>query len=255
MSDLYVINFGGDDEERSRRDQERRDADATLWARYARHLVETVDMGEVEADLVISALFDHTYPDGRECHCGCHPQLSTDHDDGFDCRCTWDDARRAEATAEWQAALSGPMSSELREQTARESAAIAQWMAGQPGVDAERTSSAAPEQWKGMIDGHSFYFRERHGNWRIELDLAPNGHFANRFVTWGDDGEMVTEPVAMEDGTVIAEGVDTQLGESAVDHIAFIVQTIRDHLFAGQCRHEGSLFFCPACGKRMDGPR
>ncbi|AKS31677.1 hypothetical protein AFA91_07070 [Mycolicibacterium goodii] len=28
-----------------------------------------------------------------------------------------------------------------------------------------------PEQWEGEVDGHSFYFRERGGDWVIELDL------------------------------------------------------------------------------------
>ncbi len=41
----------------------------------------------------------------------------------------------------------------------------------QVAVEAERTTSFAPEQREGTVDGHSFYFRERHGTWRIELDL------------------------------------------------------------------------------------
>jgi hypothetical protein len=33
----------------------------------------------------------------------------------------------------------------------------------------------APEQWRGEVDGHSFYFRERGGNWDLEIDLRPTG--------------------------------------------------------------------------------
>ena len=32
----------------------------------------------------------------------------------------------------------------------------------------------APEQWRGEVDGHTFYFRERNDEWRIELDLQPS---------------------------------------------------------------------------------
>ena len=130
---------------------------------------------------------------------------------------------------------------------------IAGWVAGQPGIEAVRSTCAAPEQWEGSVDGHSFYFRERHGEWRIELDLAPNGHFANRVVESDDTGGLVTEPVEMEEGSVIAEGIDTQLGASPIDHLTFIVRTIRAHLFAQQCAHPGALFFCPACGTPMEG--
>lgn len=90
--------------------------------------------------------------------------------------------------------------------------------------------------------------------WRLELDLEPSGRFADRLVEVREDGEMVTEPVPVIEGEVIAEGVDSQIGDGPVEHIAFIVRTIRDHLWAGGCDHEGALFFCPKCGRRMSGP-
>ncbi len=64
----------------------------------------------------------------------------------------------------------------------------------------------APEQWKGTVDGHSFYFRERHDQWRIELDLRPSGRFANAYRGTDTVGEMLLEPVELDDGDVIAEG-------------------------------------------------
>jgi hypothetical protein len=101
----------------------------------------------------------------------------------------------------------------------------------------------------GTVDGHSFYFRERHGTWRIELDLEPSGQFAERVVDVRD-GEFVTEPEPILEGTVIAKGVDSQLGTTPVDHLAFIVTTVRDHLWARECDHAGALLFCPKCGQR-----
>jgi hypothetical protein len=64
------------------------------------------------------------------------------------------------------------------------------------------------------------------------------------------NGDFVTEPEPILEGTVIAEGVDSQLGTTAVDHLAFIVTTIRDHLWARECDHAGALLFCPKCGQR-----
>ncbi|KXP03899.1 hypothetical protein AXK60_19265 [Tsukamurella pseudospumae] len=130
-------------------------------------------------------------------------------------------------------------------------AAVAEWLSTEPDVEASRTVMACPEVWEGRIDGHSFYFRERHGDWRIELDLAPNGTFAER-VVGTEDGEFITEPVELESGEVIAEGVDSQLGDSAVEHLALIVRTVRDHLRSGGCQHPGAARFCPSCGARTE---
>ena len=55
---------------------------------------------------------------------------------------------------------------------------------------------------------------------------------------------MVTEPVPIMEGEVIAEGTGSQLGGAPVDHIAFIVRTIRDHLWGAQCDHADALWNC-----------
>lgn len=67
--------------------------------------------------------------------------------------------------------------------------------------------------------------------------------------------ELETEPVPVMQGEVIAEGVESQLGDTPIEHIAFIVATIRDHLWARECDHDGALFFCPTCGQRMSEPK
>ena len=64
--------------------------------------------------------------------------------------------------------------------TAAEQAADAElqtWLAEQTGVIVHDHGGLAPEQWRGTVDGHSFYFRERHDEWCIELDLRPSGRF------------------------------------------------------------------------------
>jgi hypothetical protein len=251
VADLYIVDFSGGEDERARREAERASEQRRLQAAYVQHLVAEADIDELAAERVVAALFDRRDADGRECGCGCHPRLSAQHGDGFDCRCTWDEARRAEAANRWTRFRDSEAVAELRAENAREESAIASWLAGQTGVVAERTTPIAPEQWEGMVDGHSFYFRERGGHWRIELDLRENGRFAQRFVDVAEDGGLVTEPVALESGDVIAEGVESGLGQTPVDHITFIVERIRDHLWRESCDHAGALFFCPKCGYRV----
>jgi hypothetical protein len=81
--------------------------------------------------------------------------------------------------------------------------------------------------------------------------LAPfaEARFADR-VVGVRDGEFRTKPEPILEGAAIAEGVDSQLGTTPVDHLAFIVTTIRDHLWARECDHVGALLFCPKCGRR-----
>ena len=102
------------------------------------------------------------------------------------------------------------------------------------------------------MDSHySFYFRERHGEWRLELNLQPSGRFAQRLVDVDEDGRPLTEPKELTEGEVIAEGVDSALGSTPVEHLDFIVRTIREHVWRRSCTHEGALLYCPRCGARM----
>ena len=149
----------------------------------------------------------------------------------------------------WLAGMVGAPAAELSAAHQREQDAIAAWLASQPGVDATRTSSYAPEQWEGIVDGRTFYFRERGGSWRVELNLAPSGKYA-RACSVGEDGTFVTEPVPIMGGEVIARGAESDLGAAPVDHIAFAVRTIRDHLRGVGCEHPGARLFCPDCGQR-----
>lgn len=77
----------------------------------------------------------------------------------MDYPCTWDRQRREGAR---RTLLAEPSDSEWakasREQHEAERFEIRQWLAGQVNVTAKRTSSYAPEQWEGTVDGHSFAF-------------------------------------------------------------------------------------------------
>jgi hypothetical protein len=254
VADLYIVDFGGSEDEQARREAERDAESRRLQAACARYLVAAAAVNEPAARRVVGALFDWRDSDGRACRCGCHPRLSAQHGDGLDCRCTWDEARCAEEARRWERLWDGEAAAEFREEDLREESAIETWLAGQHGVVAERVSSFAPEQWEGAVGGHTFYFRERGGRWRIELDLRENGRFAQRLADVAEDGGFITEPVALQSGDVIAEGLESELGETPVDHIAFIVQAIRDHLWRARCDHAGALFFCPKCGYRVTGP-
>jgi hypothetical protein len=56
--------------------------------------------------------------------------------------------------------------------------------------------------------------------------------------------------VPIMEGEVIAQGAESDLGAAPVDHIAFVVRTIRDHLRGVGCEHRGAGLFCPVCGQR-----
>lgn len=259
MADLYVFDPGGDPDERARRENERVERRARVRARYARRIVERVGVDEITADLTLAVLFDHSDADGRECMRGNHPQLPDDgewsRDAGFDCPCTWDAARREREeeahAAAWDEWTTGPAAEAERRAEEAEAAEIATWLLTEPGVAAARTVLAYPEVWEGTVDGHSFYFRERGGSWRIEIDLEPNGRFANRFVGTTSDGELQTEPVELTSGPVIAQGTDSELGTTSVEHLSFVVRTIRDYLRRAECAHAAAARFCPDCGERV----
>lgn len=87
------------------------------------------------------------------------------------------------------------------------------WLANQPGIAMQRHGERVPEQWQGRVDGRSFHFRERGGEWAIELDLQkqPDGSVRGRLIA---------------EGTIAGE----QYGQSPRQRAMFIAATIRDCL-------------------------
>jgi hypothetical protein len=250
VADVYIVDFSGGEQESACREAKREAERRRLADRYARYLVASAEVDQAAAARVITALFDSRDADGNQCPCSCHPRLSGEHGDGFDCRCTWDEDRRAAAAADWGAWRDSPEAAELSAAHQREEDTVAAWLADQTDVDARRTSSYAPEQWEGTVDGRTFYFRERGGLWRIELDMVPSGMHAQRLTQVGEDGALITESVPIMEGEVIAQGAESDLGTAPIDHIAFVIQTIRDHLRGAGCEHRGARLFCPDCGQR-----
>jgi hypothetical protein len=148
-----------------------------------------------------------------------------------------------------------------------EETALAAWLATEPDVVVTRHGGCAPEVWEGSIDGHTFYFRERHDHWRIELDLRPTGRQYKAWVDGPLDDDASFEFRDVLEGDVIAEGTTRVggYGDTPLDRIRFIARTIRSHLGRTSCTvHEGpslhrlrvllrsDLYWCPACGQRLD---
>jgi hypothetical protein len=123
----------------------------------------------------------------------------------------------------------------------------------------------APEQWRGTVEGHSFYFRERHDEWCIELDLRPSGRFVRTIAGTAKDGTVSYQKRVLDEGDVIASGTtDSEgYGTTPVERAQFIVDTIRTHLTRQACTHRGDdlsstegilgteVRWCPACGTRL----
>jgi len=209
---------------------------------------------------------------GGACACSCHPQLPTSdlHGYGTTCSCQLTAQERSRRGQQWRAEVNAYWESvggaQQRARQRAEEDEVAAWLAGEPDVVITSYGGLAPEQWWGSVDGHSFYFRERHDCWRIELDLRPSGRYVS---TWrgGDLSEEASyEPREIEEGDVIAEGVVdvAGYGSTPVQRAAFIVDTVRNYLRRQECSlHTTGLadleqrlrqrpLWCPECGIRVD---
>ncbi|HEX7323251.1 MAG TPA: hypothetical protein VF299_10030 [Mycobacterium sp.] len=274
--ELYIVNFSdteGAAEYRAQREQHR----IVARQRYHGYLAATFgvhgcDDPDTLADVALDALTVwHDVDDGRPCPCSCHPALpeSDFHDYGFGCTCSrtaeerrrWWERWRSDCDAFWQS----PEGLRITAARRAEEADLQTWLAAQDGVAVHSHGGMAPEQWNGEVDGHSFYFRERHGEWRIELDLRPSGRFANAVTGVDADGGIRSEPREVSEGDVIAEGVIgvDGYGSTPVERARFIVGTVRAYLGQKTCTlHTEDLSsiaallgrdvrWCPACGARL----
>lgn len=136
------------------------------------------------AEVALDALTACRYVDsGEQCRCACHPRLpDTDlHDYGFDCVCARTLEERRRAFQQWRGDINAfwqsPEGQQIKAAEHAGEAELQAWLADQHGVVVHNHDGLCPEQWNGQVDGHSFHFRERHGEWRIELDLRPSGGF------------------------------------------------------------------------------
>lgn len=272
---LHMIKFPRDPEREAERERQHAEARRRYRGQAAMTLIE-LGLNAAEAAAWSDAILDRLFvviplEGGEPCRCSCHPRLpeSDLHDYGFGCSCRLTAEERRRSADEWQARLEAlhntPEAAAERAQRQREENELASWLAGQPDVVISSYGGWAPEQWRGSVAHHSFYFRERHDCWRIELDLKPSGRFVQ---TWrgGDlDDEASFQPKEIEEGEVIAEGViDVPgYGTSPVERAVFIVENIRNHLTRTECTlHVDGLVdlerrlgrppgWCPACGVRL----
>ncbi|WP_396911359.1 hypothetical protein [Mycolicibacterium sp.] len=273
--ELHAADFSGSHvaEYRERLDRARSEA----RRRFREHLEAVfgqrgVTAPEVLADVALDALTVWRSVDsGEVCRCSCHPRLpeSDLHDYGFDCVCTRTPAERRRAFDKWRNDIEAFWRSPagLRIKVAEQAAEteLQAWLADRPGVIVGSHGGLAPEQWNGEVDGHRFYFRERHGEWRIELDLRPSGRFVRVVAGADNDGSLQYGQRELEHGDVIAEGTAAAdgYGTTPVERAQFIVETIRTHLTRQACtHHRGALpsieaglgvevRWCPACGTRL----
>jgi len=246
--------------------------------RYRDHLAPVFDQhgvaepGEL-AEAVLDALFVWRYIDsGERCRCSCHPRLpeSDLHDYGFGCVCirTSEDRRRAfeERRNGIEEFWRSPEAQRIKAAEMAAEAELQEWLALQNGVSVHSHGGWAPEVWRGDVDGHSFYFRERHDEWSIELDLRPSGRFVRTVAGTDEDGAIHCEEHEVNEGDVIASGTTASecYGTTPVERAKFIVDTIRIHLYRQACTHHrgGDLSsvaailrteirWCPVCGTRL----
>lgn len=247
--------------------------------RYAEYLATVMtgcgDVADVSerAGIVVDALTVwRRDPSEEPCSCSCHPRLpeSDFHEYGFGCVCMQSPEERRRHWDQWRADLDEYWNSDEGKRIAAareaEEAALEAWLDVHPEVMVTSHGGTAPEQWSGSVDGRSFYFRERHDHWRIELDLRPTGRFVKKWKGGDLDDESRFEMVETTSGDVIAEGTTGAhgYGETPVERIEFITDAIRSHLAPEQCTlHIGaarddlaallgaSLRWCPACGFRL----
>lgn len=142
---------------------------------------------------------------------------------------------------------------------------LAGWLSAQPGVAIHGYGGFAPEHWTGDVDGHSFSFRERHGQWDIDIDHRPSGRLIQEMAGTEPDGTVTYRTRELQVGEHIAAGTvaDASYGATAVDRAQFIVETIRTHLTRQSCSHYldqlGAIDvllgaparWCPNCGARL----
>ena len=246
-------------------------------SRYRDHLTEVlsgcgVDDAAAVADVVLDALTEWRYIDsGERCSCSCHPRLpdSDRHDYGFDCGCTRTREQRRESFQQvlneirelWQS----PDGEQTRAANETAEAELHAWLTRHPGVVVHSHGGWAPEQWRGEVDGHSFYFRERHDDWHLEIDLRPTGQFLDG-IDGHNAGRTQTRHQEVRQGDVIATGTTDaeDYGTTVVERAQFIVNRVRVHLSRQDCRHHPAVCesiaamlgtdvrWCPTCGLQLE---
>ena len=181
-----------------------------------------------------------------DCPCSCHPSpaSSTLHEGGVECPCQLTEAERAERWDRLFADIREAAKVSKEEDDARAELAQA---AAEFNVDAEVRSSAFPFVVAGTCDGRSFFLRERHGQWRIEVAADPDCADL-----WGISEALGIE-VAVGDAADLCDADGTS---SPVVALRLAVRAVRLSALRANCSHEqpseASHSFCRRCGTPLD---
>lgn len=272
---LYVVHpsgLAGTDEWRAELERKRLESRRIHRSRLMDALAAAgVSDPEWVAEVSMAALFVfNDVETGKPCTCSCHPHLPGGdlHDYGRSCSCTRTKEQRVAWWDEWkrerEAYWDSPEGRAREDKRRLREDELRQWLAEDGGMVVTEFGGLAPEQWRGSVDGHSFYFRERHDQWHIELDLRPTGRFHKVFKGGDFDDPSSFEQEESLEGDVIAEGTISVggYGDSLRERAQFIARTIREHVARRGCRVHiegldelrqllGTIQWCPACGQRM----
>ncbi|MUL78967.1 hypothetical protein [Mycolicibacterium sp. CBMA 226] len=278
-SDLHTSD-GADVPTWAQSREQRDHAQAQAHSRYLDHLTAVLtqcgvaDPAELAETVLDALLVWRDVDSGTPCRCSCHPQLpdSSRHDYGFTCPCSQLGGERSRSWENWRNTIEAYWSSPEGQQiAAAEQAAdaeFADWLTTQDSVTMSRLADFAPEQWTGEIDGHRFEFRERHGQWNIEIDQHPSGRYIQHVAGTDPDGTLVYREREIEEGEHIGSGTtaDEGYGSTLIERARFIIDKIRTHLTRQTCRyhldtmeHLDALLgaparWCPLCGARRASP-
>lgn len=275
--ELRVIEFDAHARDQWRAEQERHRQES--WLLYVEHLAPVLarlgvsgDEDGAAAEVLNTLCRWSDIESGDACGCSCHPRLpqSDLHGYGFDCVCRHTAEERRAHWDRWMASIdeywASPDGQRVTATRQAEEEELQRWLEDRPDVKVSTHGGMAPEQWEGTVEGHTFYFRERHDDWRIEVDLRPSGRFYRTWTGQGDlDDDASFEMRETEEGQVIAEGTTSAdgYGDRPVERIHFIAGHVRDHLRRQGCRvhldepEDLELFFgrplrwCPDCGARL----
>lgn len=272
---MYIFEprgLPGAEEWRAERERTRSEARRVHRSRLIDALA-AAGLGDPEwvADVSMAALFVYNAVEtGEPCLCSCHPRVPEGdlHDYGRSCPCTRTKEQRAAWWKDWRKEMDeywdSPEGRAVRQERRRHEDELRRWLADDGGMVVTELGGAAPEQWRGSVDGHSFYFRERHDYWSIELDLRPTGRFHKVFKGGDVDDPSSFEQEESVGGDVIAEGTTTFEGYGATlrERAELIARTIREHVARRDCRVHierlnelrrlfGAIQWCPVCGQRV----
>ena len=188
----------------------------------------------------------HDIGKAADCPCSCHPSPASPdlHEGGARCPCQ---LTRAELDELWDRLLEPDDATEaLSAEEDRARAELAR-VAAELGVDAAVECWAFPFVVAGTCDGRSFYLRERHGHWRVEVAADPGCADL-----WGTRGAV---------GIEVAAGQETDLCDadgrpSPAVALRVAVSSMRLSTLRDRCSHElpsgDSHRFCRRCGTPFD---